>query len=539
MMKITQFVSLSKPKKRKYFFLLTSSTIILLLLLFGLSLSWSAAYANAQSDSMTLKRIINLTDANLSPINQLASVEPPIQPNAPASPNIPFIYVDQTYMEINGDGSISEPYMKLVSAYADVDIGGTLSINPGHYPAGGTWDKAMLLTAPNGGAILEAFPSLQGEICGWGEQDCNRCVNNVVTSFQNLGNQSSQLIYELDGHPPPQYEESWWDIIWPPIETPDFAGHWQGVQRLMSGDGRYMIVTRDEIIHPTQGFAYSGFAVVRMGSRGTGGDAWTSNLSDPNNYLDTIIQTAYLDYNHTHPGGVQALGNYLAVGTGSALRFYDVSDPSNIAEFPSAISYLPDRSPYSGSSTGMAKLQDGRYLLVVSSSNACPLDIYISDQSESLLGGNPSASFSKFDRWYWAYSDTANSYSCGVWSPDLHWDPYQNINVVTECGTGDLYLIATGNRDSTATCWWQDLGFDFPCGTDGEDWADLYRLDHSGNFDVQLTFIDEEFFNIDNGGNFDAAAGVYVNPAGQLYLYTTEHNRTGPGGTIEFREFGP
>jgi len=67
----------------------------------------------------------------------------------------------------------------------------------------------------------------------------------------------------------------------------------------------------------------------------------------------------------------------------------------------------------------------------------------------------------------------------------------------------------------------------------------LYHLENSGDFEVQLTYIAEEYFNIDNGGNFDAAAGVYVDPPGQFYLYSTKHNHTGPGETIEFREFGP
>lgn len=425
----------------------------------------------------------------------------------------PTVYVDQAYADDNESGTPAEPYRQFLAGVAGLTSGGTIVLQPGHYAGsdanGATiLSKAMTIEAPQGGVILEAFPRMVGKTnCTWGSHDCNPCVEDVYTSFQSLADHGDILGFHLGPHIGPDF-----NLVSCATSPMGFGGsscqHWQGVQRLTADGGRWMVVTRNHV--ETHIGGQSAFVVVHMGSRDTTGGPYGWNRYTVNHVPpaeDTIIDDTMISAEHSHPGGIQVMGDILAVGTGEILHFYDLSNPQS----PQKYDLTMDRSPKSGSSTALAQLQDGRYLLVVTAGDAHPVDFYVSNEPWSIEAG-----FSNFDRWT---------------DPGIGWPAYQSVNLVTECGTGTLYLIGTFNTGT-----W---GLPDPW---GEDWADLVEIEqYAGTDELQLTRWAglHAYCTVDGlwQCNFDAAAGIYVDPNGELAIYSTEHDDDGPGDTVKFMEF--
>jgi hypothetical protein len=205
------------------------------------------------------------------------------------------------------------------------------------------------------------------------------------------------------------------------------------------------------------------------------------------------------------------MGNILAVGTGYRIHFYNLQNPENPQKYGTIIS----RGTKSGSSTALAKLRDGRYLLVVTATDAQPVDFYVSNEPESISSG-----FS----WI-AQVDPADSL----------WAAFQSLNLVTQCSSGQLYLLGTENTGLFGDDEW------------GDDYARLYQVNFSTSNEWVDTYGPIKNFHAycSNDGsrqcNFDAAAGVYVSQNGTLALYAVEHDDDGPGSTknVKFMEFWP
>jgi len=232
-----------------------------------------------------------------------------------------------------------------------------------------------------------------------------------------------------------------------------------------------------------------------------------------------ITKTVWIDEKEEHPGGIQVMGNILAVGAGDEVHFYDLADPPNPVHLgpddPDAhdgVGFTIYREGLSGSSTSMAKLADGRYMLVVSNTDADPLTFYISNQPDDL---DLSEGFSIFEVWKGDELD------------DHDWSAYQSINLVTDCHQGELYLIGTHNTGK--------IFF-------GKDFADLFRVDYKEDTnDIEITKESKLHTYCDYRGkkhcNFDAAGGVYVDPSGRMLLYAAEHASDGPDNSVKFMEF--
>ena len=475
------------------------------------------------------------------------------------SPDDFWVRVNQKWSG-DEDGSWTKPFIKFSDGWklveqsvGSADFPAVVVINDGHYAAAGRYNQPARLeiyddgSAREGNIILEPFPDLQGmanpEDCPWGSPDCNRCVANVEDSFNNIRDHGEILGFQMGGHPPPD---------WGPLSK--YHKHWQGVQRLSVAPnaedaGKYMVITRDDII--VDGTGYSGFQIVYMGSRSGGGDRYRSNRLQPQwPYArttppgsDVVIKTQLIDDEHEHPGGIQVLGQFLIVGVGEEVHLYDLGNPSEPIHLGpeeegtvDGIGPIFTRPEKSGSSTSLAKLQNGRYLLVISSSDARPLDFYISDEPNALLGDAAKIKFSNFDR--------VTSSEIEEIFGDKAGGGYQNINLVTECGSGQLYLLGTHNNGGC-------IGN--ICQPWKEDWADLYKVQEIAN-EITLEriiyqnakgedipgrhFYCTAGFDPDNGlCNFDAAAGLYVDPDGQMILYATEHDNQGPDESVDFMEF--
>lgn len=359
--------------------------------------------------------------------------------------------------------------------------------------------------------------------CPWGSSNCNPCVSNVIQSFNNLDVEGDIMGFHLGDHPDP----GWAGLL-------ELEQHWQGLQRIMAGDGRYMVVSHDD----TDG--WSSLAVVHLGTRnGEEGERFRSNRllkyydfsSTYPNSSDIVVETGYLyEGDYKHPGGIQAMGDILAVGTGDKVSFVHLADPNNLTKSPYILELDEGKT---GSTTALAQLHDGTYLLVLSSSDASSLDFFRSYNTNIDNGFYHIAE--------WLPEDLIMGYN------DLYgWDAFQSLNLVTECSTGRLYLIGTGSVDATSTCvpdWFPKWGG--KCYPDGSDEANLYEVRFEDTWEeVQITKVGRQKFKCsDKDGkdqcNFDAGAGIYVDPNNQLFLYSTEHASNGPNNTVKFMEFRP
>lgn len=385
--------------------------------------------------------------------------------------------------------------------------------------------RALLVATCFGvaGRADAAAPVLQGRTaCPWGSADCNPCVPDVLDSMHRLRSHGDILGFHMNG-----------------AADVDVSHHWQGVQRLMSGNGRYLAISRSVTD------ANVSFVVVEMGSRNTAGQRFRSNRLEP--ALDNFAtppplgdRIAWEEPRHPdfkHAGGLQALGHVLAVPvergrevnpiTGevidpgaSKVLFYDLTNPLS----PVRLANEVDHSPLADEAGAafMARLADGRVLLGIGRADSNILDFYVSSGTDLHTTG-----FVHFDTWF----------ESELTGGDSEFGNYQSINLVTQCD-GALFLVGTHENTATQT---------------GRDFADTFRLTNAAGDDVAIEKVAANHLVCGNRGvnhcNLDAAGGVYVDPGGQLYVYGTEHDNdgplagvfpcSGPPCSVKFEEFRP
>ena len=368
-----------------------------------------------------------------------------------------------------------------------------------------------------------AAPPLQGRTrCPWGSADCNPCVPDVLDSMHRLRSHGDIMGFHMNG-----------------AADVDVSHHWQGVQRLMSGHGRYLAISRSVTD------ANVSFVVVEMASRNADGLRFRSNRLDPDldNFFtppplaDRIAWEEPRDADFKHAGGLQELGNILAVPvergrvvnpmTGeiidpgaSKVIFYDMANPLAPVRLANEVDHssLADAA----GAAFMARLADGRVLLGIGRADSNVLDFYVSTGTDLRTTG-----FVHFDTWF----------EGELTGGDREFGNYQSINLVTQCD-GALFLI--GTHENTAI-------------QIGRDFADTFRLTNGAGDDVAIEKVAANHLVCGNRGvnhcNLDAAGGVYVDPGGQLYVYGTEHDNdgpiagaflcSGPACSVKFEEFRP
>jgi hypothetical protein len=341
--------------------------------------------------------------------------------------------------------------------------------------------------------------------------------------------------------------------------TPLSSSHYQGFQRLMrvegTGlDGRYLVVSSS---HHSGGDKGPRFAVVHMPSRGDGGgtdERLRSNKLDPAVAYsadapppleDAIVKTVDIPgseyrpyFEHWHPGGMQAIGQYLLVPvenneSGMACPTYRVVDCAAIFAYDMANPLQPhlvwsfDLNSTGAATVGIAKLMDDTYLMVVGLRDTATLDFYLSSRTD--LSSDP----------LWAYigqweGSMLPASAFGGWQGG---NGYQALGLVTNV-KGQLYLVGSG-KDS------------------GVDYVDAFRLDiHPDESPVAIAVTkvasrilhcsSVPFSNIVSvyGGlncNLDAAAGAYLDANHDFIFYATEHGShgptLGPTATTRMKEF--
>ena len=385
--------------------------------------------------------------------------------------------------------------------------------------------------APVGAA--DAPPLTGFAVCPWGSDDCNICVPDVPGAIRALRNRGDIMGFHIGDAPDPN----------------PFADHWQGVQRTMSGGARYLLVSRS-IDPATKDVS---FVVVEMATRNDDGLRFRSNRLAPSIDFeftpppaeDRVVTIVPREGSYSHAGGMQLLGNVLAVpfesgestDPPSKVVLFDVSNPPQPVRLPNEIIHAVSGGISSEAGTAsLGKLADGRFLLVIGRGDANNLDFYVSTGSDIRT-----TAFERFDSWNEdeLQSELCASQPCtcgGIIPVDCEFGNYQNLSLVHQCD-GALYLVGT-HQDSLT----------------GEDFVDLHRLDNvPGSNDVRITKVAKRQlvcgYRGENHCNFDAAGGVYIDPERRLLLYGTEHDNDGPIAgspicngspcSVKFEEFRP
>jgi hypothetical protein len=350
-------------------------------------------------------------------------------------------------------------------------------------------------------------PPLQGwGPCAWGSADCNVCVPDAVDAVNRLRDHGDIMGFHMNGAP---------DVT--------MSKHWQGVQRLMGGGGRFLAVSRSLPDEDTD----VGFVIVEMGSRNDEGVRFRSNKLDPDRFFeftpppleDGVAAIVPHEPGFTHAGGMQALGNVLAVpfedGGTSKVVFYDVGDPRHPVRLANDVDHVVDGGSSEAGTATLGKLADGRFLLIIGRADANILDFYVSTGTDLRTTG-----YERFTTWDEddVVSELCGPFGCmcGLLGTDCEFGNYQNVNLVQQCD-GTLYLAGTHASSVLGA---------------GADFVDLYRLENGTGNAVLITKVAKRHLFCSYRGfthcEGDAAGGLYVDPAGQLLVYLTEHDNDGP-----------
>jgi len=363
-----------------------------------------------------------------------------------------------------------------------------------------TWFPALLglaLLLPALGQAQAApapVPPLIGYVSTrWNAPDHNRCVPDLSAALAALNTPGDPLGFRRGSARP----------------MDRLFAHWQGIQRLTADGARWLVLSRSG--------ADVGFALVRLESREPGGARFGSNrfggprapLDTPPPEADRIVRELPAPVGHDHGGGMQVIGHVLGVpfehGDESVVVFYDLAQP----ERPRLLMAMerpdlpPPARPGRASAVGIAKLADGRYLLVVGERSSKILTFYVSEGTTL----DVALAF----RWIGTRTGTVAG-------------GFQNMNLVTQCD-GSLFLVGTHNTS-------------LPPPSLGADLVRWYRLHNTADGQIGIDPVGSRQLHC-RRCNFSAGAGLYVDPDGRLLLYAVEHNVGGPDNSIEFEEFRP
>lgn len=384
-----------------------------------------------------------------------------------------------------------------------------------------------------------------------GSNDCNPCVDNVIHAVNTLSARGETLGFWMGaGHLKPTGSGT--------------KRHWQGIQRLSIIPGTRLGVPHLAVSssHREQEPPYSRFALVKMESRDNSGLRLRSNRLEIGKLthdvapspLDRVVESVVISTEYNHPGGMQAIGKYLFVGSdgnighGRNTALFTLWDMTKNLAQPDNPVFGFELPGQNANSVGIVRLEDGRYLMVRALLDARELEFYIS-RSSNIEENESELWWELWDWWHFGELQTElgnnkewADLSCGDIPFIGHAAGYQNTNLVTDCRDGRLYLIASHGR-----C---------PAGGGG-DFVDVFRIDmpynerpanqsnyrNSGVGAIITKVAKRHMFPSGNAGNrqgdFQAAAGAYISPDNKLYFYATEHGVTDKFNGVEMIEFGP
>ena len=244
--------------------------------------------------------------------------------------------------------------------------------------------------------------------CRPGSKDCNVCAVNVQKQFQKAA--SKQI----------NWSRKRWNFTWPQPYPP------QNVRPLdvFDGDPKYALGIPDTHV---QGFVRTNSKLFPYAGshshKRKGGIFVIKQNANGEQFLSSLHKTA-----GRHPSGVQVIGKYLVYGEGTRLFFKDINSQNQNADI--RLSAVGARF---GGGLGIIKLARDNHLLVTTGP-----------------GGQKRGK--RFNRFYHLKSVNGRPSSLRFINESTTKKPQQwpniykfseNLSLITECGTGDLYSIHT------------------------------------------------------------------------------------------------
>ncbi len=329
---------------------------------------------------------------------------------------------------------------------------------------------------------------------------------------------------------------SFWDnglIPWPRYTQAIVNGigidnHFQGIQRLRNGP--YIVISGSNILDRT-----GSIFIARMASRPSSG-TFGSNLMDSSfpPFEDQLINAIDVDTGLLwHAGGMSAVGDILVVpleeykeAVVSKIYFFDVSNPEAPVMYDYYIDRTNDPLKDKAGAVAMTMLADGRYLLATWDNNL--LHFYLSNSSK-VEDGFDTENVVTWNKNNLVITDDLEKSFGG-----------STINFIKQCD-GQLYLAAFNGSNG-------DLGPFIPF-LQIENQASLYRVNFPNEDYATPPVITKvasrrmysgekaiiPLWGVPSHTDFVAAAGIYIDPAGRLSIYSAPHYRN--AGIIKFSEF--
>lgn len=367
--------------------------------------------------------------------------------------------------------------------------------------------------------ITVAVPAvvLRGDTtCKFGDVDCNRCATDVPTQFRLAFEKGHRPWVVFNGrswtfsgqrkYPPDNMQP---EDAFKPFDTGIASKHIQGLVR--TNDSRYPYAGSHS--HEKRGSIF----FIQTDKNG-------------NKSLFSLHQS-----NGHHPSGVAVLGDGLYVAEGDELRSFGINSSIDNQNNRYLIPKTDKRQvglQGAGGGLGLAKLEDGGYLLVVTA----PGDGFRPRLGVGSVGAADQNQKARYTRFYRIVGNHAGHPDLtpdkrpkvqfiGEWKheglekyPDVPMAYSENLSVVTECGTGHIYTIhTTGEYKLNGDGYWR-----------------LSRVEQ-GPDEPRLRHISITKQSQDNGDcHHRSSATVHVNKSGELEFLCSERTVVDRQGTGRF-----
>lgn len=244
--------------------------------------------------------------------------------------------------------------------------------------------------------------------CAFGQNDCNVCAVNVQQQFQKA---SAKQI---------NWNRKRWNFTWPQPYPPQNVRPFD----VFDGDPKYALGIPDTHV---QGFVRTNSNLYPYAGshshKRKGGIFVIKQGANGEQFLSSLHQTT-----GRHPSGVQVIGRYLIYGEGTRLYFKDINSKSQDYD----IRLTAPRAQFGGG-LGIIKLADNNHLLITTGP-----------------GGQKAGT--RFNRFYHLKSTNGRPSSLTYLNESTTKKPQQwpgilafseNMSLITECGTGDVYSVHT------------------------------------------------------------------------------------------------
>ncbi|MEZ5537781.1 MAG: hypothetical protein R3F02_19435 [Thiolinea sp.] len=319
--------------------------------------------------------------------------------------------------------------------------------------------------------------------CRRNDPDCNVCALNVVQQFNRAA--AGQISWQTRS----------WDFDWKKAYAP------QKVRPVdvFDGNKKYPLGIPDKHVQ--------GFVRTNSGRYPFAG----SHSHDLKGSIFLIGQdrqnlAALLKTGSGHPSGVQAFGQYLVYGESGRVYLKDLNHPAR----QDMSLKLPGPAANFGGGVGLIKLQDDTYLLVTTGPGGQD-ERPRYNRFYQLLGQNGRMEKIR-------YIGQSPQEKPAQWPAGFRFA--ENLSLVTECGSGDIYAIhATGDQNA--------LGI-----IGGNGYWRLSRLQQQGQ-QLRLhpvsAFVNRQDLS---GCSMRAAASVHVDPANRLEFYCHGFAKNPKGTTL-------